>query len=207
MKANSEFRAAARQQLGGHIFAETWLMGLVLGVIYMAASALTSYAIGLVLMGPVSIAITAIYLKLARGTATKIDLADLALGFKGEYIVKYICLYLLQLLYIWLWSLLFVIPGIVKAYAYRLAPYIAIDRPELSVNDCITESRRLMDGYKMQAFLLDLSFLGWLILGSLACGVGAAFVYPYMFSAQANFYLALIEKDEPIEVKAEDVTA
>ena len=207
MKTNAELRAAARTQLGNNIFSETWLMGLVLGAIYMAVSALTSYMIGLVLIGPVSIAITAIYLKLARGTATKIDLAELGFGFRGDTIVRYICLYLLQYVYIWLWSLLFVIPGIVKTYAYRLAPYIAIERPELSINDCITESRRLMDGHKMQAFLLDLSFLGWLILGSMACGVGAAFVYPYMFSAQANFYLALIEKEGPIEVQAENVAA
>ena len=207
MKTNAELRAAARTQLGNNIFSETWLMGLVLGAIYMAVSALTSYMIGLVLIGPVSIAVANIYLSLSRGKATKIDIAELGFGFRGDTIVRYICLYLLQYVYIWLWSLLFVIPGIVKTYAYRLAPYIAIERPELSINDCITESRRLMDGHKMQAFLLDLSFLGWYLLGFAACCVGVVFVIPYHDAALANFYTSLVEKDEPIEVKAEDVTA
>ena len=207
MKTNAELRAAARTQLGNNIFSETWLMGLVLGAIYMAVSALTSYMIGLVLIGPVSIAVANNYLSLSRGKATKIDIAELGFGFRGDTIVRYICLYLLQYVYIWLWSLLFVIPGIVKTYAYRLAPYIAIERPELSINDCITESRRLMDGHKMQAFLLDLSFLGWYLLGFAACCVGVVFVIPYHDAALANFYTSLVEKDEPIEVKAEDVTA
>jgi uncharacterized membrane protein len=108
-------------------------------------------------------------------------------------------------IFTFLWSLLFCIPGIVKGYSYAMTYYILNDRPELSATDAITESRRLMNGHKMQAFLLDLSFLGWLILGYLACCVGVFFVIPYMESARANFYTAIIEQEEPITVSAEDV--
>ena len=79
-----------------------------------------------------------------------------------------------------------------------LTYYIAIDRPELSANDCITESRRMMNGHKMQAFLLDLSFLGWLILGSCACGIGTLFVMPYMEAARAAFYEELKAADTTV---------
>lgn len=205
MKTNAEIRAAARRQLGGGIFAENWLMGLVLVVIEVLVAGLTSSLIGLLIIGPIIIGIASIYLGLARGRIQKVDLAGIGYGFEGGSFVRCFLLYLLQGLYLLLWYFVFVIPAIVKSYSYRLAHYIAIERPDLSPNECITESRRLMNGHKMQAFLLDLSFLGWLILGYLACCVGVLFVIPYMESARANFYTAIIEQEEPITVSAEDV--
>ena len=81
-----------------------------------------------------------------------------------------------------------IIPGIVKAYAYSMAYYIKLDHPDYGWNACITASRQLMDGHKWEKFVLDLSFLGWIIVGSLCLGVGTLWVTPYMEAANAQFY-------------------
>ena len=101
---------------------------------------------------------------------------------------KIILLSIVQYIFIFLWSLLFVIPGIVKAYAYSMAYYIKLDHPDYGWKACIDESRRLMDGHKWEKFVLDLSFLGWIIVGSLCLGIGMLWVTPYMEAANAQFY-------------------
>lgn len=77
---------------------------------------------------------------------------------------RFIWLNILESIFIGLWSMLFVIPGIIAAYRYRLAIYIMIDHPDMSALACIRESKRLMAGRKMELFTLDLSFIGWLLL-------------------------------------------
>ena len=95
-------------------------------------------------------------------------------------------------LFLWLWSLLFVIPGIIKSYSYRMVPYILAEHPELSANEVITRSRKMMNGNKWQAFKLDLSFIGWILLGTVTLGIVQVFwTSPYMESAQAALYLKL----------------
>jgi uncharacterized membrane protein len=83
---------------------------------------------------------------------------------------------LLRGLYLFLWSLLFVIPAIIKTYSYAMTPYILSENPHMSANDAITESRRLMDGNKWRLFCLEFSFFGWLLLCSLPLllGLGGA---------------------------------
>ena len=101
---------------------------------------------------------------------------------------KIILLSIVQYIFIFLWSLLFVIPGIVKMYAYSMAYYIKLDHPDYGWKACIDESRQLMDGHKWEKFVLDLSFLGWIIVGSLCLGVGTLWVTPYMEATNAQFY-------------------
>ena len=95
---------------------------------------------------------------------------------------------LLVLVFTFLWSLLFIIPGIVKAYSYAMTPYIVHDNPEMPVRECIRQSQRMMKGYKMKLFLLDLSFIGWILLGIISFGIGLLWVRPYMETAHAKFY-------------------
>ena len=91
-----------------------------------------------------------------------------------------------------LWSMLFIIPGLIKAYSYRLVPYLVKDEPGLSATETITRSRELMDGHKMEAFLLDLSFIGWILLGVVTFGLVDVFwTDPYLESSRARFYLEL----------------
>lgn len=105
-----------------------------------------------------------------------------------------------------LWTLLFIIPGIVKAYSYRMVPYILGDNPNIAANEAITLSRKMMDGNKFEAFVLDLSFLGWYILGLLALVVGVLFVNPYYDATCAQLYLALrkISLDKGIFINQHD---
>ena len=95
-------------------------------------------------------------------------------------------------LFLALWCLLLVIPGIVKAYSYRMVPYILKDNPELSAIDVITKSREMMNGNKWNAFVLDLSFIGWFLLSLLTCGILSIFyTNPYYYNTCAALYTEL----------------
>lgn len=95
-------------------------------------------------------------------------------------------------LYLFLWTLLLIVPGIVKAYSYRMVPYILAENPDMPANEIITRSREMMNGNKWQAFVLDLSFLGWILLGVITLGLGIVFwTGPYIQSTNAALYLKL----------------
>ncbi len=92
-------------------------------------------------------------------------------------------------LFIWLWSLLFIIPGIVKSYAYFAAPYILAEFPVVRATDAIKISMRMTNGYKGELFVLDLSFIGWNLLSALTLGLlGLLYVNPYYHTSRAGFY-------------------
>ncbi len=95
---------------------------------------------------------------------------------------------LLRGIYILLWALLLIIPGLIKEYSYAMTEFILKDNPEMSGEEAICESMRLMQGHKMQLFLLDLSMIGWLILSILTLGIGLLFLLPYNYTAHAHFY-------------------
>lgn len=187
-----ELRARAREKLGGNIFATNWLMALVAGLIVsLIMSAVSFTGIGeLILIGPLSFGLAAVFLSLARGKDS-VDLLDLFKGFTDGGFVRLLLLGLLQNLFIILWSILFVIPGIVKAYAYSMSFYLSVDHPDWDWKQCIDESRRIMNGNKWKLFVLDLSFIGWYIVGILACGIGVLWVQPYNEAARAEFYQEL----------------
>lgn len=96
--------------------------------------------------------------------------------------------YLLVKIYIWLWTLLFIIPGIIKSFSYSMTYFIINDHPEYSMNQAITESRRMMDGHKIEYFLLCLSFIGWFLLSVITLGVGFLWLAPYFYTTKAEFY-------------------
>ena len=96
--------------------------------------------------------------------------------------------YLLIFVYTFLWTLLFIIPGIVKSYSYAMTPYILADHPELSGEQAISRSMAMMQGNKLRLFLLHLSFIGWAILATLTCGIGFLWLYPYIYASMAVFY-------------------
>ena len=97
-------------------------------------------------------------------------------------------------LYIMLWSLLFYIPGIIKAYEYFLIPYLLAENPFLDRNRAFEISKKTMDGEKWNLFVLGLSFIGWYLLGILACFVGVYFVVPYYEATMAEFYTCMRAK-------------
>lgn len=95
---------------------------------------------------------------------------------------------ILMQIFVFLWSLLFVIPGIVKAYSYALTPYILVDDPQISVREAIRKSQKLMSGQKFNLFYLQLSFIGWFLLCCITGGIGFLWMVPYYCTSQAVFY-------------------
>ena len=107
-------------------------------------------------------------------------------------------------LYTILWTLLFIIPGIVKAYEYRMIPYILSEDPNMDKNEVFAMSKQMMTGNKWKAFVLDLSFILWDILGACTCGILHIFyIEPYKRLTDAGLYQAL--KDEQLESKEQIV--
>ena len=90
--------------------------------------------------------------------------------------------------FVFLWSLLLVIPGIIKMFSYAMTPYILEEHPELTANEAIDHSRAMMKGHKFDLFWLYLSFIGWGILCIFTLGIGNLWLIPYMQTAQASFY-------------------
>lgn len=94
----------------------------------------------------------------------------------------------LRILYTSLWSLLFIIPGIVKSYAYAMTPFIMAENPEMTASEAITASKEMMDGHKGELFTLDLTFIGWELLCLLTLNIGHLWLNPYKNAAYAVFY-------------------
>ncbi len=189
---NSELRTRARQTLGGQIFGQKWLMGLavcfVLSAILGTASTITSGIGSIILTGPITFGLYKTFLTASR-EKSEISFDNAFDGFKN--FGQTLLLGLMQSIFVALWSLLFFIPGIVKAYSYSMAYYIMVDNPEYDWNRCITESRNMMRGHKWQLFCLDLSFIGWIIVGALCLGIGTLWVTPYQYAARTEFYREL----------------
>ena len=92
------------------------------------------------------------------------------------------------ILQVFLWSLLFVIPGIVAAYRYAMVPYLMADHPGMSVSEAFNRSKAMMNGHKGELFLLHLSFIGWLLLSAITLGLAGLVIAPYMQFAEGAFY-------------------
>jgi uncharacterized membrane protein len=115
---------------------------------------------------------------------------------RANIFFKYLGLSLLVGLKTLLWTLLFVIPGIIAAFRYSMAAYIMADHPEVGIVEAIEKSKQMMKGHKMELFVLSLSFIGWLILALIPLGIGFLWLYPYMEVTIANFYNKLSEQPE-----------
>lgn len=186
----TELKARARAQLGGGIFQNAWMVALavclLIGLMETAASGVIPAIGALLIIGPLEYGKAYLFLKQARD-GQPMQLGDMFRGFQDDFGGTFL-IGLMTNIFTALWSLLFVIPGIVKAYSYSMAYYIKLDHPDYGWKACIDESRRMMQGHKWERFVLDLSFLGWIIVGSLCLGVGSLWVTPYMEATRAQYY-------------------
>lgn len=112
-------------------------------------------------------------------------------GFSGGHYVNIMKCMFFRDLYTFLWSLLFVIPGIYKHYEYFMVPYLLSEYPDMDRKEAFQRSKELMDGNKFRTWVLELSFIGWLLLGALMCGIGVIFVSPYYEATFMELYLTL----------------
>lgn len=169
--SSEEFRALITFILG--------LMGLVI---------LIGFLVQIFIKNPLQVGCYRFFKKNVEDGQAELGLIGEGFGDYGRVFVTL----LLRDIFLCLWSLLFVIPGIIKAYSYRMVPYIIKDNPELSATEVITKSRKMMNGNKWRAFVLDLSFLGWIILSIITCGILFVFwTYPYIESTNAALYSEL----------------
>lgn len=190
MVSNAQIRKQARQMLGGGIFQQQWLFALIVSLIAGAILGVSSVVV-LIVCGIIMLGEAKYYLQCSRQEIAVDKIEVLFDGIKDE-IGQNILLGVLVSLYVFLWSLLLVIPGIIKSYAYSMAFYLKVDHPEYTAKQAIKESEQLMYGHKMQLFLLDLSFVGWIIVGAFCFGVGTLWVTAYQKSARVQFYRNLI---------------
>ncbi|WP_214848421.1 DUF975 family protein [Exiguobacterium sp. s193] len=133
---------------------------------------------------PIAIGWSWLALSVARDEETKI--ADLFEPYK--MFLKAVGLAIVQTIFLGLWFLLFIIPGIIKSFSYMLTYYILRDEPSIGILDAITRSRQMMDGHKKEAFFLVLSFIGWFLLGIVTIGIGFLWIGPYFSVTLAKFY-------------------
>lgn len=161
-------------------------MYLVIFVIAIAVSFATSAFLG----NPILVGQSSFFRKARTGD---VDFIHMFEGFSGGY-MNIVKVMFLRLLYTFLWSLLFIIPGIIKGLEYTLIPYLLTENPQLSAERAFTISRQTMNGEKANCFLFQLSFIGWFLLGALACGVGVYFVMPYYSAGMAEFYACMRAK-------------
>ena len=195
---------SALENKWGNFVAITFVYGFIIGITQVLSGDKDSPAI-LILIGivlsilalPLTWGYQTLFLGAVRGgEATAKDLFE---GYNKELFSRVLTTTLLYYVYIFLWSLLLLIPGCIKAYSYAMTPYILKDNPEMKNNAAIEESMRMMDGHKLELFLLDLSFIGWAILSILTCCIGFLWLVPYMNMARVNFYEDL--KKASVEVK------
>lgn len=195
-----EIKTRAKAQLGNNIFGKAWLMALlccfIVAVVSYVAGTIVPSLGAIVITGPLTYALSYIFLKQSRD-GQPINLEDLLSGFKHDF-GQNLLIGLLSSIFVTLWSLLLVVPGIVKAYSYSMAYFVKIDHPDYDWRACLTESRRIMNGKKMELFIQDLSFLGWIFVGSLVCGVGGLWVTPYMNVSRAIFYENIKDSDATV---------
>ena len=161
------------------------ILAIVLGVILLIA--LIGSLASIFVFGPLEVGCQGFFVRNAEAPAA---LDELGRGFHPYW--RTVGAMFLRNLFLFLWSLLLIVPGVIKAYSYRMTPYILAEYPEMSGKEAITLSRQMMDGQKWDAFVLDLSFIGWGILSLLTLGIlGLFYVHPYRYCTNAELYRVL----------------
>lgn len=163
---------------------------MIVGIVMFIALfvGIIAFAVRIFALNPLMEGSRTFALETSRGTSS---LKNLGSGFTGGYwrVVKTL---LINDVFLLLWSLLFIVPGIIKSYSYRMVPYIIADNPDISGTEAITRSRQMMNGHKWRTFVLDLSFILWDLLSAITCGVvGALYVEPYKMQTDAELYEAI----------------
>ncbi len=189
-----DFRHAAWNKLHGN-WGTMALATIIYELFLVACSALSYIYIGgiaaLFLDGAMTLGFSIMVLNVARKNEARVQ--HLFSGFRNY--VSSLALYLLILIFTFLWTLLFIIPGIIKAYSYSMSWYILADNPDMPANQARKKSMQLMKGNKWRLFCLHFSFIGWLLLGLLTLGILYFWITPYIKTAQAEFYRNLIKED------------
>ncbi|MBC2581303.1 DUF975 family protein [Clostridium sp. DJ247] len=185
IKTNSELKLTARNQLKGQ-----WGITILLCVVYVIITSLSNTIkyvgpiISIILTGPFTLGIISCFIKLVRKEVFKFEnLFDGFKNFTSSFILQ-----ILITLFVFLWSLLLVVPGIIAGYRYSMAFYILYDNPKIGAMAALNLSKEIMAGNKWRLFCLHFSFIGWALLSILTLGIGFLWLIPYINTSVANFY-------------------
>lgn len=205
----AELKAAAKAQIKGKIgilFVITLIIGVVSGIASAVLSLIPvvgSLAASIIVTPAFALSTVRIYLNLFKGKDPEaIDafsgFDDFWSAFKVTFFVG---------LFTFLWSLLFVIPGIIKGISYSMATYILAENKGKAALECINESKAMTEGHKMELFVLSLSFIGWFLLCMITFGIATIWVVPYMNATFANAYLSLKPAASVVEIPVVEAPA
>lgn len=223
-----ELKAKAKNQLGGKLFGTNWLYSvIILIIISLLSGRMISGGMNLlfkfnsqyfpsvfeiirsgvstalsvlttVVSGPLAYGADKLFLKQARDNEPMV-IEDVFCGFKEDFKELFL-IYFISSLKAFLWGLLFIVPGIVKTLAYSMSYYIKADNPDYSWRECLSESEKIMNGHKGEFFVLQLSFIGWNIIGFICFGIGIHWVSAYQKATAAHFYESIKEAENLKEV-------
>ena len=200
----AELKAKAKEQIKGEIgvlFVITLIISIVSGVagwVLGKIPVVGSLAAAIIVTPAFALSTFRIYLNLFNGKAPEAKDAfsgfdDFWSAFKVNFLVG---------LFTFLWSLLFVIPGIVKGISYSMSMYILAENKGKPALECINESKAMTEGHKMELFVLSLSFIGWIWLTALTLGIASIWVIPYMQATMTNAYQSLKLAAPVVEIPA-----
>ena len=194
-QANLNFEVAGQTlfSTGGDV--SSGIGGLLVGgAVYVLLAALVFAAIHLFLGSVVGVGYSRFNLEL-------VDHNDAGFEQLFQYFPYWknaVCTRLLKGVYVFLWSLLFIVPGIIASYSYAMTEYILAEHPELTANEALAASKEMMDGNKWRLFCLHFSFIGWSILCAFTMGIGNLWLNPYKNAATAAFYREISGTERPV---------
>lgn len=191
MKTRAELKAMAKEQIRGKI-GILFVIMLIVGAISFVTDTLI---VGLIITPAFMLSTVKVYLNIVNGNKPVVKDAfsgfdDLWTAFKTSFFTG---------LFTFLWSLLLVIPGIIKAISYSQAMLIVAENPGIGAREAINRSKAMMEGHKKDYFVLGLSFIGWFLLGAITFGIAYIWIIPYVSATQVNFYNELKAEKAPIE--------
>lgn len=143
--------------------------------------------ITMIITGPIAIGQSKFFINLANRSNPRFS--DLWYGFNN--ILRAIGITLLVGIIVLIGTILLIIPGIILSFMYSQVYYIMAENPDMSIIDCLKESARIMKGHKMELFVLELSFIGWILLMGITFGLAGLYVLPYYTATLTNFYLEI----------------
>ena len=198
----AELKMAAKQQIKGKIgilFVITLVIAVISGIASVVLGLIPvvgSLAATVIVTPAFALSVVRIYLNVVKGNAPELNDAftgfdDFWAAFKVTFLVG---------LFTFLWSLLFVIPGIIKSISYSMSMYVLAENKGKPALECIAESKKMTEGHKMELFVLALSFIGWAFVGAITFGIAYIWITPYMQATMTNAYNYL--KPAPVEAEA-----
>ncbi len=189
MKTRAELKAMAKEQIRGNI-GILFVIALIIGLISGAAGAILAFIPGgsliasIIITPAFTISLLRVYQNLVLARKPQVGDAfsgfdDFWTAFKAQLLVA---------VFTFLWSLLFVIPGIIKTFSYSQTMLVVAENKGISAREALNRSKAMMEGHKMDLFVLGLSFIGWALLCGITFGIAYIWVGPYMQATLVNFY-------------------